>query len=99
MNRAADAREVRDPVSPDQIRNVVLVGPTGAGKTALFDRILAATVPGRRPRESHEPSLALSVASVERNGVVVNVLPPNSIVVALLVIHNVPPFCTRKLFM
>ena len=74
MNRAADAREVRDPVSPDQIRNVVLVGPTGAGKTALFDRLVAATVPGRRPRETHEPSLALSVASVERNGVFVNVL-------------------------
>ena len=74
MNRAADAREVRDPVSPDQIRNVVLVGPTGAGKTALFDRIVAATVPGRRPRDTHDPSLALTVASVERNGVAVNLL-------------------------
>ncbi len=74
MNRAADAREVRDPSSPDQIRNVVLVGPTGAGKTALFERLVAATVPAKRPRETHEPSLALSVASVERNGLALNLL-------------------------
>jgi elongation factor G len=74
MSRAAETREVRDPSSPDQIRNVVLVGPSGAGKTALFERLVAACVPSRRARESHEPSLSLAVAALERNGVVVNLL-------------------------
>jgi elongation factor G len=74
MNRAAEARDGRDATSPEQIRNVVLVGPTGAGKTALFERLVAACVPGRRVRESHEPTLGLTVASLAREGAVVNLL-------------------------
>jgi elongation factor G len=74
MNRAADSREGRDPATPEQIRNVVLVGPGGAGKTALFDRLVAACVPSRRPRESHEPSLGLTAAALERNGCTINLL-------------------------
>ena len=74
MNRAADTRGMRDPSSPDQIRNVVIVGPTGAGKTALFERLVAACVPSRRSRDSHETSLALSVAAVEHNELFLNLL-------------------------
>ena len=74
MSRAVDSREVRDPSSPEQIRNVVLVGPGGAGKTALFDRLVAACVPGRRPRESHEASLGLAAAALARNGSTINLL-------------------------
>ena len=74
MNRAADTRGMRDPSSPDQIRNVVIVGPTGAGKTALFERLVAACVPSRRPRDSHETSLALTVAAVEHNELSLNLL-------------------------
>ena len=74
MNRAADTRGMRDPSSPDQIRNVVIVGPTGAGKTALFERLVAACVPSRRPRDSHETSLALTVAAVEHNELFLNLL-------------------------
>ena len=74
MNRAADTRGMRDPSSPDQIRNVVIVGPTGAGKTALFERLVAACVPSRRSRDSHETSLALTVAALEHNELFLNLL-------------------------
>ena len=73
MSRAVDSREVRDPSSPEQIRNVVLVGP-GVQEAALFDRLVAACVPGRRPRESHEASLGLAAAALAHNGSTINLL-------------------------
>ncbi len=61
MNRASGAA---GPTSPDGIRNVVLVGASGAGKTALFDGVVAARIPGRRSRDGAEPTLALVAATL-----------------------------------
>ena len=48
MNRPNDADGAG---SPAALRNVVLVGASGAGKTALFEQMVAARIPGRRSRE------------------------------------------------
>ena len=63
------------PRTPEDIRNVVLVGPGGAGKSTLFDHLVAARVPGRRPQEGErDRSVGLAVASFESNGVTVNLI-------------------------
>ena len=50
--------------TPQELRNVVLVGNSGGGKTALFEALVAATTPDYRPRASDDRSIQLSVASV-----------------------------------
>src|SRR4029450_5501202 len=63
------------PRTPEDIRNVVLVGPGGAGKSTLFDHLVAARVPGRRPHEGErDRSVALSVASFESHGLTINLI-------------------------
>ncbi|MDR6863066.1 elongation factor G-like protein EF-G2 [Phycicoccus sp. 3266] len=61
MNRPDD---VSGPASPEDIRNVVLVGASGAGKTALFDGVVAARIPGRRSREGGGSTVALAAATL-----------------------------------
>jgi elongation factor G len=60
---------------PDKIRNVVLVGHSGAGKTTLFEHLVAATTPEYRPKPVlGERSVQLAVASVTHEGVVLNLI-------------------------
>lgn len=76
-----------DPAGPDRIRNVVLVGPSGGGKTTLLEHLLVTA--GAVPRagsveegttvcdhdefeQSHTRSVSLSVAPVVHAGVKIN---------------------------
>ena len=60
---------------PQDIRNVVLVGHSGAGKTTLFEHLIAASTPGYRAKPVlDERSVQLSVASVLHEGVVLNLI-------------------------
>ena len=71
----ADLPPAPHPRSPGDIRNVVLVGPGGAGKTSLFEAVLTARVPGHHLRTTeHERTCALSVASFETGGMTLNLL-------------------------
>ncbi|MFW5473500.1 elongation factor G-like protein EF-G2 [Knoellia sp. CPCC 206450] len=75
MNRASGGDEAPAPSSPQQIRNVVLVGPPGAGKSTLFEHLVAARVEGRRPREGdRSSSTGLVAASFASGEVVVNLV-------------------------
>ncbi|SJN43025.1 Translation elongation factor G-related protein [Luteococcus japonicus LSP_Lj1] len=61
--------------SPVDLRNVVLVGSAGSGKTTLFDTMLAARIPGHRPaKDDTDRAAALTLASVSTGDVVVNLL-------------------------
>jgi elongation factor G len=74
---------------PDKVRNVVLVGPAGSGKTSLVEALLVATGTINRAGRVEEGStvsdfedsehrqqrsIGLSVAPVEHDGIKVNVL-------------------------
>src|SRR3954454_1644588 len=64
-----------NPASPQDIRNVVLVGPGGAGKTALFEALIAARVPGQRlSAGDHARATALAAASFESGPITLNLL-------------------------
>jgi len=72
---ARDLPSAPVPASPEQIRNVVLVGPGGAGKSTLFEHLVAARVPGRRATDhAHERSVSVQVAAVESSGLTVNLI-------------------------
>jgi elongation factor G len=71
----SDVPAAPEPTRPQDIRNVVLVGPGGAGKTTLAEHLIAARVPAFRPREGeHERSTGLTATSIDSNGVTINLL-------------------------
>lgn len=78
MTKAAKGQAVPaapEPKSPDQIRNVVLVGPGGAGKTTLFEHLTAARVPGWRPAPGEHPrSVAMNVAALTSGEYTINLI-------------------------
>jgi elongation factor G len=69
---AADAHDRT--TSSDSIRNIVLVGPSGAGKTTLFEQLLSARLPGRHLRGEPAATQSLGAGSVVSGGVTVNLL-------------------------
>jgi elongation factor G len=74
MGTGAETAGREGPSSPEQIRNVVLVGPAGAGKTTLFERLVTARAPGRHQRGEPSPSQSLAVASVTIGDLTVKLL-------------------------
>src|SRR4249920_217294 len=74
MGNGADSGRQYGPQSPEQIRNVVLVGPAGVGKSTLFERLIAARVPGRHLRGEPTPSQSLGAASIANGEVIINLL-------------------------
>ena len=56
------------------IRNVVLVGPSGSGKSRLFDHVVDAVVPGRVAPGQTEPTTGLRAASLATGKVVLTLL-------------------------
>ncbi|GAA2480269.1 elongation factor G-like protein EF-G2 [Terrabacter carboxydivorans] len=71
----SDLPAAPNPASPQDIRNVVLVGPGGAGKTALFEALVAARVPGQRTGAGdHVRTTTLTAASFSSGSVTLNLL-------------------------
>ncbi len=56
------------------IRNVVLVGPSGSGKSRLFDHVVDQCVAGRSARGRTEPTTGLRAATVATGAVVLTLL-------------------------
>ena len=74
MGNGVDSGRQHGPQSPEHIRNVVLVGPAGAGKSTLFEGLISARTPGRHVRGEPAPSQGLAAASIPSGDVVVNLL-------------------------
>ena len=74
MGNEAGGSGTSGPTTPEQIRNVVLVGPATAGKSSLFERLISARTPGRHARGEPAASSALRAASVASGAVYVNLL-------------------------
>ena len=88
-NTSHDAGAASKAVTPDAIRNVVLVGPSGAGKTTLIETLLVASGVLSRPGSvvegstvcdyddaeiAQQRSIGLAVASLQHADVKVNLI-------------------------
>jgi elongation factor G len=60
------------PASPAQIRNIVLVGPSGGGKSTLFDRLVSGE--GARRAADQGASTALRVATIGAGDLAITLL-------------------------
>ena len=65
---------IPSPSRPDEIRNVVLVGPGASGKSTLFDHLVAARTPGHRAKDDHARSVGVSLVAFQSGPVAVNLL-------------------------
>jgi len=73
--KASASTPVPQPSAPAEIRNVVLVGHSGAGKTTLFEHLIAATTPDYRAKPvGDERSVQLAVACLSYQGMVLNLI-------------------------
>lgn len=60
------------PATPAQIRNVVLVGPSGGGKSTLFDRLVHGEM--LRRKEDEGASTSLRVATIGHDDLAITLL-------------------------
>ncbi|MCB0881125.1 MAG: elongation factor G-like protein EF-G2 [Thermoleophilia bacterium] len=65
---------IPSPSRPDEIRNVVLVGPGESGKSTLFDHLVAARTPGHRAKDDHARSVGVNLVAFRSGPVAVNLL-------------------------